>query len=326
MKKLSVFVTVGTNHYNFDRMLQHVESCLNLIEQDYEAVIQYGYSSPYSNEFTVQSEHMLSRDDAEAAYANADLVFSHCGIGSIYNSLYYNRPTVILPRLKKYSEFSDDHQLQIAREIAANPLVFLLEEKLDNAKFRAFLASNVPQVKTTVDLTNYELSHFIQERLYQNNEQNDSLLTIVNAGGHLTQSLCIMKAIANYHLVTSIDLKSKLGAKTVTVINGTQFNPFTHFYNIFIAFKIIKKIQPIALFSTGGPICIPFAVVAKLMKKRFIYLDTLSRVQDLSNTAKFLYKYQLANEIYTQWPSVAEQYDGITCQGKTFNICGESIK
>lgn len=147
------------------------------------------------------------------------------------------------------------------------------------------------------------------------------ILTVVNAGGHLTQALCMMKVIEEFHLVTSIDIEADLGAKSVTVLKSTQFNVWIHFKNIFKAYSIIKKIKPAAIFSTGGPICIPFAVIAKLIGVRFIYLDTLSRVIEPSNTAKFLYKYNLADEMFCQWENVSKDYPGIKYYGKTFNIC-----
>lgn len=151
-----------------------------------------------------------------------------------------------------------------------------------------------------------------------------TILTVVNAGGHLTQALCIMRHVEDFHLVTSVDFQLNVGAQSVTVVKGTQFNPFIHLLNIFIAFRLILKIKPKAIFSTGGPICLPYAVAAKVLCKRFIYLDTLSRVQDLSNTARFLYKYKLASEIYCQWKNVADRYPGIEYHGKTFDICGEN--
>lgn len=147
------------------------------------------------------------------------------------------------------------------------------------------------------------------------------ILTVVNAGGHLTQALCVMKVIDKFHLVTSKAVEMDVGAESVTIIKGTQFNPLIHLKNIWVAFTIVRRIKPQAVFSTGGPICIPFAIVARLLGIRFIYLDTLSRVQELSNTAKFLHKYKLATELYCQWASVAEQYQGVKFHGQTFNIC-----
>lgn len=326
MEKITIFVTVGTNHYNFDRMLKLVKECLNIIPIEYELIMQYGFSTKYVGNNILKNVKMLSRLEAEEAYAHSDLVFSHCGIGSIYNSLSYNRPTVIIPRLEKYQEFSDDHQLQIAKEIAVNPLIHMIDETLNKESFTNFIAKTLHSEKIKVDLTNMKLSNFINRRLTiaKIPKSHSNILTIVNAGGHLTQSLCVMKVVESFHLVTSININSELGQKTLTVVKGTQFNPFIHFLNLFRAANIIKKTQPTALFSTGGPICIPFALMAKMIGKKFIYLDTLSRVQDLSNTAKLLYKYRLASEIYCQWQSVADKYDGIEYKGKTFDIIGEN--
>jgi len=156
------------------------------------------------------------------------------------------------------------------------------------------------------------------------NMKTESVLTIVSSGGHLTQALCMMSKIDNFHLVTSVDLKLNVGAQGYTVIPDTQFNALIHAGNLVRAIKLIHKLKPKSLFSTGGPICIPFALAAKIFNKRFIYLDTLSRVQDLSNTARFLYKYKLATEIFVQWQNVANKYPGLQCVGKTFDICGEN--
>lgn len=152
---------------------------------------------------------------------------------------------------------------------------------------------------------------------------NNKVLTVVNAGGHLTQAMCVMSVIEEFHLVTSVEIEADFGAKSTTIIKSTQFNPFIHLKNIYSAYKIIKKIKPKAIFSTGGPICIPFAIVAKVLGIRFIYLDTLSRVEELSNTAKFLYKFSLTNKMLCQWENVAQQYEGIEYYGKTFDICND---
>lgn len=165
LSKLSVFVTVGTNHYDFSRMLKLVDECLLLLNQQVELTLQYGFSTLEKSYSNSKCEKMFSREEAEYYYANSDLVFSHCGIGSIYNSLNFNRPTVIIPRLAKYNEFSDDHQLQIAREIATNPLVFMIEEHIKKDEFHSFISSLLPQPKIEKDLTNHKLAEFIRSRL-----------------------------------------------------------------------------------------------------------------------------------------------------------------
>lgn len=167
MGKRSIFVTTGTSHYNFDRMLALVEQMLAHLSGEYEVLLQYGHSNDRSLPGLVKSVEFLSREEAENAYKNADLVFSHCGIGSIFNSLKYNRPTVIVPRYERYEEFSDDHQLQIATEIASNDMVFMVPDgELDLDGFAAFVAQHCQREKKEIDLTNYGLAEFIKTRLY----------------------------------------------------------------------------------------------------------------------------------------------------------------
>jgi UDP-N-acetylglucosamine:LPS N-acetylglucosamine transferase len=132
-----------------------------------------------------------------------------------------------------------------------------------------------------------------------------------------------MSVVNEFHLVTSKEVAEDVNATTVTLVRGTQFNVFRHFKNCFVAFQIIRRIKPTVVFSTGGPICIPYAIVAKLMGVNFVYLDTLSRVVDLSNTARFLYKYKMASKIMCQWENVAAKYPGVEYFGKTFDICND---
>jgi UDP-N-acetylglucosamine:LPS N-acetylglucosamine transferase len=152
---------------------------------------------------------------------------------------------------------------------------------------------------------------------------NKDILVIASPGGHLTQALCIMEAIDSFHLVTTGNVDKSISKKASSLIKviDTQFNPAIHFCNFIKALFIISKIKPVAIFSTGGPVCLPFALLAKLIGIKFVFLDTLSRVEDLSNTAAFLYKYNLSNEIYCQWKSVSEKYTGVEYHGKTFDIC-----
>lgn len=149
------------------------------------------------------------------------------------------------------------------------------------------------------------------------------VLTVVSPGGHLTQALCIMEAVHEFHLVTSMDTVVSEKAKQIIIIKGTQYNPFRHILNIGKAYQIIKRVKPDAVFSTGGPICISFAIVCKIIGIKFIYLDTLSRVIELSNTASFLVKFGLATKVMSQWENVANEFEQVSYYGKTFDICND---
>ncbi|MFP3351026.1 glycosyltransferase [Pseudoalteromonas sp. SIMBA_153] len=157
MGKRSIYVTTGTCHFEFSRMLNLVESCLKSVSEVFDVYLQYGNTNPIELTGNREKRDFYSRDQSESLYKNCDIVFSHCGIGSIFNSLKYNTPTVIIPRLKKFDEFSDDHQLQIAEEIKLNPLVLMLNEE-NPQLFLDFITKYQNHKKVEVDLINYNLA------------------------------------------------------------------------------------------------------------------------------------------------------------------------
>jgi len=148
-----------------------------------------------------------------------------------------------------------------------------------------------------------------------------TILVIASSGGHLTQAMCATSTL-NQDLVL-VSNKNMLDGKRfrrVYTIKDTQHNALVHLMNLFIAIRILWKERPQALFSTGGPICLPFALLAKITNTRFVFLDTMSRVTELSNSGKFIQKYGLSDYFLCQWPEVADQYDGAEYHGQAFDL------
>lgn len=152
---------------------------------------------------------------------------------------------------------------------------------------------------------------------------NRKVLVIASAGGHLTQALCACSHVDDIVLVTTRALVNDDKIKKIYTIWTTQKNAFIHFVNIFYALYVIARERPHAVFTTGGPIVLPFALVCKFLPLRFIYLDTLSRVVELSNTGKLIHKYKLYDEFMSQWEAVAREYN-VEYVGKTFDLEGKS--
>ncbi|MEO0687428.1 MAG: PssD/Cps14F family polysaccharide biosynthesis glycosyltransferase [Cyanobacteria bacterium J06649_11] len=76
--------------------------------------------------------------------------------------------------------------------------------------------------------------------------------------------------------------------------------------NIPRVFKIVYSEQPDIVISTGASIAISFALGAKLFGKRFVYVESISRSEELSLSGKLVYK--LSDEFYVQWPGLCRKY------------------
>jgi beta-1,4-N-acetylglucosaminyltransferase len=76
--------------------------------------------------------------------------------------------------------------------------------------------------------------------------------------------------------------------------------------NIPKTLMILCKEKPDVVISTGASIAINFAFIAKLLRIRFIYIESISRAQELSISGKLVYF--VSDEFYVQWPELCQKY------------------
>jgi UDP-N-acetylglucosamine:LPS N-acetylglucosamine transferase len=151
--------------------------------------------------------------------------------------------------------------------------------------------------------------------------KRETILVIASSGGHLTQAICATSTInQDLVLVSNKNMLDGKRFKRVYTVTDTQHNPLIHCLNFFVALRVLWKEKPRAMFSTGGPICLPFALVAKLTGTRFVFLDTMSRVTELSNSGKLIQRFGLSDAFLCQWPEVAKQYNGAEYHGQAFDL------
>lgn len=107
-----IFVTVGTHNQPFNRLIEKVEQLKEsgLIKE--EVVQQIGYS-PFSSESS-KVVQFLTAEDMAYNVANARVVITHAGPGSINLIETMGRPFLIVPRNYLYGEHVDNHQVLFA--------------------------------------------------------------------------------------------------------------------------------------------------------------------------------------------------------------------
>ncbi len=103
-----IFVTLGTQDKPFKRLLDYLEHS-NI---DDEIVVQNGFTEYKSNKLKLFK--YLDKDKFDEYLNKADFVICHAGVGTIVNCLKDGKKVLTVPRLAKYGEHQNDHQLQIA--------------------------------------------------------------------------------------------------------------------------------------------------------------------------------------------------------------------
>ncbi|MCJ7681308.1 MAG: multidrug MFS transporter [Candidatus Aminicenantes bacterium] len=116
-----IFVTVGTDHHPFDRLIQAVDALAEKGGAGEEVFVQTG-SSTVSPRFCA-SQPFLPFDDLMARIEQASMIICHGGPGSIMPAVYLKKVPVVWPREKKYREVVDDHQLDFSARLADKGLI-----------------------------------------------------------------------------------------------------------------------------------------------------------------------------------------------------------
>ena len=74
---------------------------------------------------------LIDREKFADLISKCDLLITHGGVGSIITGLQHNKKVIVAPRLAKYDEHMNDHQLQITTNFANAGYVLPLYEDDD---------------------------------------------------------------------------------------------------------------------------------------------------------------------------------------------------
>ncbi|MCK4793401.1 MAG: hypothetical protein KAV87_57260 [Desulfobacteraceae bacterium] len=107
-----IFLTVGTQ-FPFARLVKAVDDVIDKGLINEEIFAQIG-ESPYKPR-NFDYVDFLDKPFFERWMQKASGIIGHAGMGTITMALDNNKPLLVMPRLKKYDEVVNDHQVAIAR-------------------------------------------------------------------------------------------------------------------------------------------------------------------------------------------------------------------
>lgn len=106
-----ILVLLGTQNNSFHRLLEEVQKNIDngIIKE--KVIVQEGYTKFESKDMEIHTQ--LPEDKLQELIRESDLIITHGGVGSIINSITEGKKVIAVPRLKKYNEHVNDHQLDI---------------------------------------------------------------------------------------------------------------------------------------------------------------------------------------------------------------------
>lgn len=74
------------------------------------------------------------------------------------------------------------------------------------------------------------------------------------------------------------------------------------------AHHILAEARPDAVIGAGPSLQIPLAIAARMRRIPVIYIETASKVETLTSTARLIYRFRLADRFYVQWEHHLRDY------------------
>ena len=81
------------------------------------------------------------------------------------------------------------------------------------------------------------------------------------------------------------------------------------------ATRILRKHRPDLVIGFGASIALPLFFAARLARVPSVFVETVTRVHELSRTAKILNRLRLPYRTYVQWPELADSNPGLVYRG-----------
>ena len=143
-----IFVTLGSQKFQFDRLLQKLDELVErgVIAEEITAQIGASTYLPKHYEYV----RFMDREQFSATMDKCDVVVTHGGTGVIITAVKKGKKVIAVPRLAKYKEHVDDHQLQLLHQFDELQIIcacYELEDfeenylEIRNKQFRPYVSN-----------------------------------------------------------------------------------------------------------------------------------------------------------------------------------------
>ncbi len=109
-----ILVTLGTQDKHFTRLVKEIDRLKEKKVIKEKVLVQLGFTKYESK--NLETFDLIEPDKLNQLIEDASLIITHGGVGSILSGIRHNKKVIAIPRLEKYKEHTNDHQLQIVNE------------------------------------------------------------------------------------------------------------------------------------------------------------------------------------------------------------------
>ena len=153
------------------------------------------------------------------------------------------------------------------------------------------------------------------------------VIFISSTGGHLSELMQLKDIFKryDYHIITekndtTLKLKDKYGDRISYLVYGARNYMLSYMfkfpYNILKSLVLFLKIRPDVVVTTGAHTAVPMCYIAKLFKKKIIFIETFARVNSKSMSGKMINK--IADVFLVQHEEMLDIYENAIYKGDLY--------
>lgn len=163
-----IFLTVGTQ-FPFDRLVKAVD----------EAALRDGFGDQVFGQIGTGSYSprnfkwvpAMKKATFDKQIRDSDCIVSHAGIGTITMAFEYSKPLLVMPRLRKYGEAVNNHQVAIAEKFEKLGYLLVAHELGDlPAKLEELKSFKPRERQSEPDVVAGRIATFLEELPESQNE------------------------------------------------------------------------------------------------------------------------------------------------------------
>ncbi|MCD8189803.1 MAG: polysaccharide biosynthesis protein [Clostridiales bacterium] len=151
-------------------------------------------------------------------------------------------------------------------------------------------------------------------------EKERKVCFAASSGGHFEQLMMLQPLMEQYDsFVVTEKTPYPVNMKGVRTYYLRQVNRrekkffFRMVENSVLSLRVYAKEKPDVVVCTGVLATIPICLLAKLLGKKLIYIESFAKVTSATQTGKLLYRF--ADQFYVQWQPMLEVYPNAICLG-----------
>lgn len=112
-----ILVIVGTHGQPFNRLVKAADA----LAVGERCLIQYGHTTELPK--NAEARDFIPFTEIEQLISNARVVITHAGTGTVMTALALGKVPVVAPRLARFGEHVDDHQLELVASLSELNLI-----------------------------------------------------------------------------------------------------------------------------------------------------------------------------------------------------------